>query len=67
MSGVVYLPKIPTSWGGFHCGKYVVFSGLAQTIHFSYPSHRIKKMRDFCNPLANLLRSVEFSYLSPVS
>lgn len=61
MSGVVSLPKICTSWGYFHYRKYVMFSDLAQTIHFSYPSHRIKKMRDFYNPLANLLRSIEFT------
>lgn len=52
----------------FHSyGKYVVFSDLAQTIHFSYPSHGIKKVRDFYNPLANSLRTVEFFYLSPLS
>lgn len=38
---------------------------MAQTIHCSYPNHGIEKVRDFYNPLANLLRSVKFSYLSP--
>lgn len=30
----------------FHYGKYVMFSDLAQTIHFSYPSLGIKKVRN---------------------
>lgn len=33
----------------------------------NYPSRGTKKVTEFYNPLANLLRSVEFSYLSPLS